>query len=142
MVEVVEIDAQILRALIIDARTKLNDNPRTCGVSSNAIFKRAKRLKETGIIKRAMLFTNFTGLGYRHPATIRISLTLGQEQRVIGLLQKRGDLNLAALPKSAYELNDLKEAVTKEQGAKRVSVNFWSKPHFNFENVDLNPKGA
>jgi Lrp/AsnC family transcriptional regulator for asnA, asnC and gidA len=156
MVKVDEIDAQILRALIRDARTKLKDIAKTCGVSSNAIFKRVKRLKDAGVMKRATLFTNFACLGYTHPATIAITLTPGQEQRVIRLIQKRADLNLAALSKSVGkydlfiflvaksidELNDLKDTLVKEHGAERVSVNFWSKPHFNFENVNLNPKGA
>lgn len=156
MVEVDEIDAQILRALIKDARTKLKDIAKTCGVSSNAIFKRVKRLKDAGVIKRVTLFTNFACLGYTHPATIGISLSPDQEQRVTGLIQKRADLNLAALSKSVgkydlfifviaksvNELYELKDALMKEHGVGRISINFWSKPHFNFENVDLNPKGA
>jgi DNA-binding Lrp family transcriptional regulator len=156
MVEVDKLDAQILRALIKDARAKLKDIAKTCGVSSNAIFKRVKRLKDAGVIKRATLFTNFACLGYTHPATIGVSLSPNQEQRVIGLIQKRVDLNLAALSKSVGkydlfifliaksvdELDELKSALMKEFGVERVSINFWSKSHFNFENVDLNPKGA
>jgi DNA-binding Lrp family transcriptional regulator len=156
IVEVDEIDAQILRALIKDARAKLKDIAKICGVSSNAIFKRVQRLKEAGVIKRATLFTNFACLGYTHPATIGVSLSPNQEQEVTRLIQKRVDLNLAALSKSVGkydlfifliaksvdELDDLKDALMKEHGVGRVSVNFWSKPRFNFENVDLHPRGA
>jgi DNA-binding Lrp family transcriptional regulator len=155
-VEIDEIDAKILSALIKDARTRLKDIAEECGVSSNAIFKRVKRLKEAGVIKRATLFTNLTCLGYTHPATIGVSLNPDQEQRVTKLIQNRRDLNLAALSqsvgkydlfifliaKSVDELDDLKNAIMKEHGVAHVSVNFWSRPRFNFENVNLNPKRA
>jgi DNA-binding Lrp family transcriptional regulator len=155
-VEIDEIDAKILRALIKDARTRLKDIAKECGVSSNAIFKRVKRLKEAGVMKRATLLTNLSCLGYTHPATIGVSLNPDQEERVTKLIQNRRDLNLVALSqsvgkydlfisliaKSVDELDDLKDAIMKEHGVAHVSVNFWIRPRFNFENVSLNPKRA
>jgi len=69
-VQIDEIDAKILRELIKNSRTKLKDLAEYCNVSINAIFKRIQRLKESGLIKRATLFTNMGALGYEISATI------------------------------------------------------------------------
>ena len=148
-VEIDEIDCKILGELIKNSRTKLKDLAEECSVSINAIFKRIQRLKESGLIKRATLFTNMGALGYEISATIGINLNPDQEQNVIDLIRDK-KMNLAAISRSMgkfdlcifvmarnlEEIEDLKRDLIL-QGINRVSVNFWGKIHVQYENVEL-----
>ena len=55
-----EIDVKILHALIRDARTNLKDIAKECGVSSNAIFKRVKHLRDEGVIVGTVLYADLS----------------------------------------------------------------------------------
>ncbi len=152
-VQIDEIDAKILRELIKNSRTKLKDLAEYCNVSINAIFKRIQRLKESGLIKRATLFTNMGALGYEISATIGINLNPDQEQNVMNLIRDK-KMNLAAISRSMgkfdlcvfvmaknlEEIEDLKRDLIL-QGINRVSVNFWGKTHVQYENVELKAMG-
>ena len=144
-----EIDIKILREIIKNARTKLKDLAEDCDVSINAIFKRIHRLKDAGLIKRATLFTNMRALGYEISATIGISLRPNQELDVINLIRNKKmneaaisrsmgkfDLCIFLMTKNLREMENLKQSLIL-QGINRISVNFWVKPSFHFENVDL-----
>ena len=144
-----EIDIKILRELIKNARTKLKDLAEDCNVSINAIFKRVRRLKDSGLIRRATLFTNMPAFGYEISATIGICLRPDQELGVINLIRDKKmneaaisrsmgkfDLCVFLMTKDLKELESLKQSLIL-QGIDRISVNFWVKPSFYFENVDL-----
>jgi DNA-binding Lrp family transcriptional regulator len=152
LVEIDEIDAKILRELIKDARTKLKDIAKECGLSSNAIFKRVKRLKATGIITGTILYTNLALSGYEYSATIGINLNADQESGVVKLIRKHAkvialyqsvgkyDLCAFVVAKSMAELDQLKQVIRKHVGIKRIAVNFWDTSNFNFENIELQVK--
>jgi DNA-binding Lrp family transcriptional regulator len=144
-----EIDIKILRGIIKNARIKLKDLAEDCDVSINAIFKRIHRLKDAGLIKRATLFTNMPAFGYEISATIGISLRPDQELDVINLIRNKKmneaaisrsmgkcDLCIFLMTKNLREMENLKQSLIL-QGINRISVNFWVKPSFHFENVDL-----
>jgi Lrp/AsnC family transcriptional regulator for asnA, asnC and gidA len=153
-VEIDEVDIKILRELIKDARTKLKDIAKKCGLSSNAIFKRVKRLKTAGVITGTILYIDLKLFGYEYPATIGINLKANQYSHVSKLIRKhailialnpsfgRYDLCAFVVAKSIEQLENLKENIRKQQGVRRIAVNFWDKPYFNFENIDLQPKRA
>jgi DNA-binding Lrp family transcriptional regulator len=154
VVEIDEIDAKILRELIKDARTKLKDIAKECGLSSNAIFKRVKRLKATGVITGTILYTNLALSGYEYPATIGINLTTCQEPEVVKLIRKHAhlialyksigkyDLCAFVMAKTMAELDHLKQIIRQHPGIKRIAVNFWDTDttSFHFENIDLQNK--
>lgn len=153
-VEIDEVDVKILRELIKDARTKLKDIAKDCGLSSNAIFKRVKRLKATGVITGTILYTNLELLGLRYPATIGINLEPDHELKIAKLIRKHAnliavnpcfgkyDLCAFVMAKSISQLELLKEIIRKQPGVRRIAVNFWDKAYFNLENVGLQPKRA
>jgi DNA-binding Lrp family transcriptional regulator len=154
IVEIDEIDVKILRELIKDARTKLKDIAKDCGVSSSAIFNRVKRLKTKGVITGAVQYVNMDRLGYLHPASIGISLNPDQEPLVIKLIREKAnlislvrsigknDLNIFLVAKSIKELDDLKQHIKKQAGIERIAINLWCTPYFNSENIDLQPTRA
>jgi Lrp/AsnC family transcriptional regulator for asnA, asnC and gidA len=151
-VEIDEIDVKILRELIQDARKKLKDIAKECSLSSNAIFKRIKRLKATGVITGTIIYTNLESSAYEQPATIGINLNANQEPRVSKIIRKHGnlialhpsvgkyDLSAFVMAKNLTELEQLKQIIRKQPGVRRIAINFWNKCYFNFDNVDFATK--
>jgi DNA-binding Lrp family transcriptional regulator len=147
-----EIDAKILHALIRDARTNLKEIAKECGVSSNAIFKRVKRLRSTGVIRGTLLYTNMSCFGSMYPASIGINLNPKQENEVAKLIRERAnvieisqsvgkhDLCAFIVAKSIIEINNIKQLIRKQPGVKSITVSLWSKPQFAFENLNLQPQ--
>ena len=156
-VELDEIDIKILDALIRDVRTKLKDIAKDCGLSSNAVYKRIKHLKEIGVIVGTTLFFDVSTFGFNVVATIGINLDYAQEREVIKLIQKRAlpniielspsigkyDLHAFLLTKSINELDSITQAIRKHPGVKRVVANiFVSRPYFFLTNLDMQPTGV
>lgn len=151
-VRIDETDEKILMILIKDARTRLKDIAKECGISSVSVLNRIKRLKRQGIITGATLFPNLKSFGFQTVATIGIE-TDSNEDEISRFIAKHTELiepspsigkydltalvyadNLEALDKVVYE-------VRKRFGVRKVTVNVWTgRPHMVFENIDLNPK--
>jgi len=151
-VEIDEIDVKILRELMQDPRKKLKDLAKECGLSSNAIFKRVKRLKATGVITGTILYTNLERSSYEQQATIGINLKADQELPVAKIIREHAnlialhpsfgkyDLCAFVMAKNLAELEQLKQIIRKQPGVRRIAINFWNKCYFNYENLDLQPK--
>ena len=153
-VELDEIDVKILGALIRDVRTKLKDIAEDCGLTSNAIFKRIKHLKSSGVIVGTTVYPDAREFGYTHVATVGINLDYGQEDEIFELFLERAKTNLIELSssigkydlcafmlaKSLQELDSITQAIRRHPGVKRIAVNIWvSEPCFLLENLDLQP---
>ncbi|MCW4045145.1 MAG: Lrp/AsnC family transcriptional regulator [Candidatus Bathyarchaeota archaeon] len=149
--EIDEIDVKILRELIKDARKRLKDIAKDCGISSTAVFNRIKRLKTAGVITGAVQYVNMERLGYLFPASIGISLNSNQEPQVIRIIKERAnliafapsigksDLTIFLVAKSMNELDYLKQQLKKEAGIERITIDLWTTPCLNFENLNLQP---
>ena len=148
-VELDETDAKILRELTRDARTKLKDLAKVCGVSSSAISVRLKHLRKTGVITGAVQFVNMDRLRSLFPASIGITIDPYKEARVMELIRKKAntivlstcigkdDIISLVVVRSIQELNMLQQNIRKQEGVRKTSVNLWSTPYFNFGNIDI-----
>jgi DNA-binding Lrp family transcriptional regulator len=151
-VELDEIDIKILGVLIRDVRTKLKDIAENCGLTSNAVFKRIKHLKDIGVIVGTTVYPDARQFGFTHIATIGVNLDYAQEDEVIKLILERAKTNLIELSssigkydltafmlaKSLQELDSITQAIRKHPGVKRVAVNIWvSQPCFLLENLNM-----
>jgi len=84
-------------------------------------------------------------------AHIGIELDWNQEQKISKLIREKTDLlelttsigkyDLIALvqTESITELEKIIYTTKKQFGARKVTAIIWSKPHVNFENIDLQP---
>jgi len=151
-VKIDETDNKILSILIRDARTRLKDIAKECGISSVSVLNRIKRLKTLGVITGATLFTNLNALSFQIVATIGME-TDSNEDEIIKFIAEHTEViepsasigkydltalvyaeSIAALDKVVYELR-------KRFGVRKVTVNVWAgRPHMVFENIDLQPK--
>lgn len=150
-VEIDEIDVKILHELTKNARVKLKDIAEVCGVTSSAISTRIERLRNKGVITGAVQFVSMDLLDYLLPASIGINLNpdketivmkiLKENSNVIAISQSVGkyDLTIFLVAKGIKELERLKQVIRKQEGIRKISISLWSTPHFNFENIDLQP---
>ncbi len=151
-IEFDETDLKILRALINDARTKLKDMAKECGISSVAVLQRIKSLKKAGVITGATLFPNLREVGGVIVATLGVDLEAGKEEEILGLIQRQanviepspsiGKYDLCALifAENLVNLENTTQTVRKRDGVKRVTTNMWgSNPAMIFQNIDLQP---
>jgi DNA-binding Lrp family transcriptional regulator len=152
IVEIDEKDAKILGILVEDARTRLKDIARECGMSSVSVLNRIKRLKKLKVITGATLFPDIGKLGFPIVTTIGVILDGNQGDEVIRVIGEQtnlvepsssiGKYDLCALvfAENISELNKVAQAVRKKFGAREVALNIWSgSPHMVFENIDLRP---
>jgi Lrp/AsnC family transcriptional regulator for asnA, asnC and gidA len=152
IIEIDEIDNKILTILIKDARTRLKDIAKYCGISSVSVLNRIKRLKTLGVITGATLFPRLYLLGFNIVATIGIE-TDANENQIIKFIDEHTDLiepsasigeyDLTALvlTKDIYQLEKVVGELRKIAGVRKVTVNVWSgQPHMVYENIDLQPR--
>ena len=152
IIEIDETDNKILRILMRDARARLKDIAKDCGISSVSVLKRINRLKTLGVITGATLFPRLDLLGFRIVATIGIEATANQDQIIefIGehtnLIEPSAsigeyDLTTLVYAENIYNLEKVVSEVRKIVGVRKVTVNVWSgQPHMLFENIDLQPR--
>ncbi len=151
-VEIDEKDAKILRILIKDARARLKDIAKECGISSVSALNRIKRLKKLGIITGSMLFPNVAELGLPFVTTIGVTIDGNQKDEVIKMISQQtnlvepsasiGKYDLTALvfAENIGDLNRTAQMVKKNFGAREVALNIWSGlPSMVFDNINLRP---
>lgn len=81
------IDARLLDALIVDARTSLAELARGVGLSAPSVSERLKRLEEAGVIEGYTVKVSPKALGLPIAAWLRIRPLPGELKRVAGILQ-------------------------------------------------------
>lgn len=147
-----EKDVKILRILIRDARARLKDVARECGISSVSALNRIKRLKKLEIITGSTLFTDLSEFGLPFVATIGITIDGNRKDEVIKAISEQTnlvepstsigkyDLCTLVFAESISELNRIAQLVKKNFGAREVALNIWSgPPRMTFENINLCP---
>ena len=149
ILKVDETDVKILRALVKDARTKIAEIAKSCGLSSPAIVNRINNLKEAGVILGSAAFFDVSYLGYSYPAQIGISLASDQIPRVIGFLEKqpnvisvskcigKHDLDVFIMAKNIEQVDSLRRAICAHAHVGKTTLNLWSNPRLSFSNVEM-----
>jgi len=82
------VDVKILKTLLINARTSFSEIAKECGMSSNTIRMRFKRLQNQGIITGSITQLNPKKLGYNCIAFLMIRTDANKENDVCGFVQK------------------------------------------------------
>lgn len=118
-VKIDEKDNKILGILIRDARARLKDIAKECGISSVSVLNRIKRLKKLGVITGATLFPNLNSLGFQIVATIGME-TDSNEDEIIKFIGEHAKLIEPSTSIGKYDLTALVYAeslVALEQGS-------------------------
>lgn len=83
-----EVDVSLLKTLLKDPRTIFTEIAKDCGLSTNAIRMRFKKLKKTGVITGAIMQVNPKSLGFNCIAFLMIQADTNQETSVYDFLEK------------------------------------------------------
>ena len=150
-VKIDEVDVKILRELVADARTKLRDIAKECGLSSTAILNRIERLKAAGVIVGSVLFLNMNQMGFMYAASIGVNVKIHEKEEFLSIIRDRSNvlivgesvgsntLRAFVVAKSLEDLENLKQYIRNKMGSRKVTVNFWGTPQFLYANVELKP---
>jgi len=83
-----EVDVKMLKTLLKNARTSFSEIAKDCGMSSNAIRIRFKRLEKSGIINGSITQVNPKKLGYNCIALLMIKAEANAENKVSNFVCK------------------------------------------------------
>lgn len=140
-----KLDLMILSILIEDARSSLKEIAKTCGLTSSAVLRRIKLLKQEGVIVGTFLVVDPKIFGPSFYATLLIDVTDSLEPqikqkirtmaKVIVCAESIGRYNLCALLRG-QDIEDLKKItsiIKNIKGVKRIAINIWTgNPYYNY----------
>jgi Lrp/AsnC family transcriptional regulator, regulator for asnA, asnC and gidA len=102
-----EVDVRILKSLLKNARTSFSQIAKDCGMSSNAIRIRFKRLEKNGIINGSITQLNPKKLGYDCVALLMIKAEANEENNVYNFVCKIPDVVSCFKPIGRYNVQCL-----------------------------------
>ena len=88
-VKIDEVDAKILRMLLLESRTSFTDIAEACKITVTAVRMRYKRLIKEGIINGEVMLVDPHCLGYQHIVDLCITCAIEDEKNVAGFLETK-----------------------------------------------------
>lgn len=131
------IDVKIIRALQRDARTNFADIAKNCGVSTDTISKRFRKMKKTGVIRGTTILLNPKSFGYNCVASLGIDVSYPHLTEVIELIRRvpeivfyttsmgRYDLFCIAVLRNVGRLGQVKDLTKGHPMVKDVTTSIW-----------------
>lgn len=138
----------ILQMLMKNARTKIKEIAKNCGITSSAVLKRIAKMKNEGLIRREILFLNYPIFGYKFPSLIGITLNKNQEEKISTMIRKNvetvaidnmiGKYDLCAfiLARDLDEIEKIKDIIISQIGVKNIDLHIFNKMIFP-QNIDF-----
>jgi Lrp/AsnC family transcriptional regulator for asnA, asnC and gidA len=132
-----DIDVSLVRALQKDARANFSDIAKDCGVSTDTISKRFKRLKRTGIVKGTTILLNPRSLGNDCVANFGICVDYPHVEEVVNFVKSipevvfctssMGRYNIFAITvlKNVDKIGQVKERIKGYPKVREVAANIW-----------------
>ena len=131
------IDVNIIRALQKDARTNFVDIARDCGVSTDTISKRFRKMKRAGIIRGTTILLNPKSFGYDCVASLGVDVSYSHLREVVELIQGvpeivfctmcmgRHDIFCFAVLRNVGRLSQVKDLIKGHPVVREVTTSIW-----------------
>jgi len=149
-IELDEIDAKILKALLKDARTSLKDMAEDCGLSSNAIYKRIANLKASGVIVGTTILFKARSFSDMLAFNMEITVDASKKDSIVSFVREypgviiciegisRCDILAYVEVTNVNEMEKVKEAINKQLGVKSVTISVQMEDaQFDFDRLNL-----
>jgi DNA-binding Lrp family transcriptional regulator len=132
-----EIDVNIIRALQKDARANFADIARNCGVSTDTISKRFRKMKKASIIRGTTILLNPKSFGYDCVASFGIRVDYPHVEDVVDFIEKipevvfcnpslgRHNIFAIAVLKNVGRLSQVKESIQGHPMVGEVAASIW-----------------
>lgn len=136
-VRIDEIDLKIIRALQKDARTNFADIARDCGVSTDTISKRFRKMKKAGAIRGTTILLNPKSFGYECVGSFGIDVSYSHLIDVVKSIQKipeiiicapsmgKHDIFCIAVLKNVGRLSQVKDLIKGHPAVRDVTTSIW-----------------
>ena len=149
-----ELDVKIIRSLQGDARTSFADIARSCGVSTDTISKRFRKMKRAGIIRGTTVLLNPKSFGYDCVASLGVDVVYPHLRDVVEFIKKMPEIVFCATSMGKYDvfciavlmnvgrLSQLKDLIKGHPVVKGVTTSIWvdeillCPQNFEFENLE------
>ena len=138
-VKIDEIDAKILRILLLESRTSFTDIAKACEITVTAIRMRYKRLWRDGVINGEKMLVNPHCLGYHHIVDLCITNAFEDEKEVTKFLESKPYIAGLVGPYGNYnfmgkvalrdfkKLHEIIEEFESNRSIKHVDALIWAK---------------
>lgn len=103
-VRIDRIDVSILRALQKDARANFASIARDCGVSTDTISKRYRKMKKAGIIRGTTILLNPKSFGYDCVASLGIDVSQANLREVVEWIQRIPEMVFCTTSMGSYDI--------------------------------------
>ena len=142
-----EIDAKILRDLLVDARKEFTEIADEAGVSKDIIWQHYRRMKIEGLIVGATVQLDYRALGYNFSTSFFVSAVLEKQDEVAAGLEKihgiygayrcgcSSELWAIGTLKNTAELEYAKQSIKKLNGVLGLRTEIWTGNRNNPENL-------
>ncbi|MDH5438391.1 MAG: Lrp/AsnC family transcriptional regulator [Candidatus Bathyarchaeota archaeon] len=132
-----EVDVKIIRALQKDARTNFASIARDCGVSTDTISKRFRRMKKAGIIRGTTILLNPKSFGYDCVASLGIDVSYPHLKEVVESIRRMPeivfcttsmgshDILCIAVLKNVGRLSEVKDLIKGHPVVREVTTSIW-----------------
>jgi len=136
-VRIDDIDVNIIRALQKDARTNFASIARDCGVSTDTISKRFRKMKKADIIRGMTILLNPKSFGYDCVASLGIDVSYPHLRRVVESIRKmpeivfcttsmgRHDIFCIAVLENVGRLSQVKDLIKGHPVVREVTASIW-----------------
>jgi len=137
-IKIDEIDAKILRILLLESRTSFTDIAGECKITVSAVRMRYKRLWRDGVINGEKMLVNPHCLGYRHIVDLGIINAVEDEKEVAKFLESKPYIAELVGPFGKYnffgkvalinlnKLQDIIEEFESNRNIKHVDALIWA----------------
>jgi len=136
-VRIDDIDLKLIRALQKDARTNFADIARDCGVSTDTISKRFRKMKKAGIIRGTTILLNPKSFGYECVGSLGVDVSYPHLMTVVESIQKipeivicttsmgKHDIFCIAVLKNVGRLSQVKDLIKGHPAVREVTTSIW-----------------
>jgi Lrp/AsnC family transcriptional regulator for asnA, asnC and gidA len=153
-VRIDEIDLNIIRALQRDARANFADIARDCGVSTDTISKRFRKMKKSGVIRGTTILLNPKSFGYECVGSLGIDVSYPHLRDVVESVRKmpevvicttsmgKHDIFCIAVLKNVGRLSQVKDLIKGHPAVREVTTSIWvdeillCPENFEFKNLE------
>ena len=136
-VRIDEIDVNIIRDLQKDARTNFAGIARNCGVSTDTISKRFRKMKKAGIIRGTTILLNPKSFGYECVASLGVDVSYPHLREVVESIRRmpeivfcttcmgRHDIFCIAVLENVGRLSQVKDLIKGHPMVREVTTSIW-----------------
>ena len=132
-----EVDITIIRALQKDARVNFSSIAKDCGVSTDTISKRFRKMKKAGVVRGTTILLNPKSFGYECVGSLGVDISYPHLREVIESLRKipeiifctmsmgKHDIFCIAVLKNVGLLSKVKDLIKRHPAVREVTTNIW-----------------